>query len=1090
MKKILNITLSLSMLVLPAAVLAQDDNSDSGEDNTQSEVAAVRRTVASDATFAVTTYSGRAMDMATGRPLAGVQVQALGHNRYTAMTGEDGSFSIKVPLFARALYVHTPDFLSQQVALPADSTTMLTIRMLSDKFRSMYGDGTDYMAKGVYNVAHTTGMTVDNDLATLAGGDMRAIMHSGTPGAGAAMFIRGLVSLNADAQPLIVVDGVEQYMQRSRTALHTGQFLNILANISPDDIEKVEILKNATALYGARGAGGVVLITTRRGRSMATRIDASVSVGETLVPNLPTMMNASQYRTYAVDMIGTMPDASATGNYRFLNDDTDGYYYNTYHNDTKWTDYTYRNAMMQQYSLNVQGGDDIGMYNLSVGYADAEAAAVGNDMSRMNVRFNSDIDILWNFKTKFDISISRVDYNVFDDGIAENRSSSTVTSPTFLSLIKSPLLYPYQYNAILGGYSSLLSGADDLFSQLGKGYSLANPLALIGYGMGDNKNRLENTLFNVKVEPSLMLSRYVSITESVCYQLGRMSQRYFRPYTGVPSFDIPELGTVTSKVGSLFSNESNVVSNTRVDYERSIGVHSLKAHAGFRYSYTSYDDNNLATEYTGETNDKSPSLSASNGYQTTNGTEDVWKSMRMYVSADYDYAKRYFLTLSLSGEGNSRFGEKASGLSLFGVKWALFPSLQAGWVLTNEKWFPQMRFVDYLRVNVGYDVSGNDDISNYAARTSMSSVIFNYNAIGLKVSNIGNDEIQWEATRKFNAGLKACLFGNRMSLGFDYYVHNTDNLLTLKSFDSPISGIGLYWSNGGKLRNTGYELSVSVKPVVTRDWTMELGMSLGHYKNKVVALPDGNYTSSIYGTDNVLTAVGSPVGQFYGYEALGVFSTEGDAANASEHGYLKMKDSTGKYVNFQAGDIHFADKDGDGIISAADKVVIGDPNPDVYGNLFLNASWKGLSLNMLFTYSVGNDIYNYQRSILNAGSNFYNQQVQTADSWRYEGQVTSQPRLAYGDPMGNNRMSDRWIEDGSYLRMKSLRLSYKVPVPASWTWLQGLDVWGEAGNLFTITRYTGSDPEMSTSNGVLYQGIDTGNLPQSRSFTMGLKVSL
>lgn len=1039
---------------------------------------------------AMTIFKGKAVDIATGKPLPGVQIQMLGDVRYSAMSGGDGEFSIKVPKYARALYAHTPGFISQQVALPADTTVAMVVRMLGGKFRPMYSDETEYTAKGGGNISHTTGMTIDNDISAIAGGDMHAVLHSGTPGAGAAMFIRGLSSLNADAQPLIVVDGVEQDMQRSRTALHTGQFLNILANISPDDIEKVEILKNATALYGARGAAGVILITTKRGHSMATRIDATLSVGVTTVPVLPTMMNASQYRTYAVDMISTMPGSGNMESLRFLNDDPNGYYYHTYHNDTKWTDYTYRNALTQQYSLNVQGGDNIGMYNLSVGYADAESAAMGNDMNRMNVRFNSDIDILWNLKTKFDISISKVSYNVFDDGIAEDRSSATVTSPTFLSLIKSPLLYPYQYNAIIGGYSSLLSDADDLFSQLGSGYSLANPLALTEYGMDDNKNRLENTLFNVKVEPTWRVSRYVSLTESFCYQLGRMSQRYFRPYTGVPAFDIPELGTVTSKVGSLFSNESNVVSNTMVSYERTFGPHSLRAYAGFKYSYFSYDDNNLATEYTGETNDKSPSLSASNGYQTAEGTEDVWKSMRTYVSADYDYAKRYFLTFSLLGEGNSRFGETVSGLSLFGVKWALFPSVQAGWVLTNEKWFPRTRAVNYLRMNVGYDVSGNDDIPNYAARTSLSSVTFNYNAIGLKLSNIGNDGIQWETTRKFNVGLKACFFDNRLSLGFDYYVHNTDNLLTLKNFDSPISGIGYYWSNGGKLRNTGYELEMAVKPVATRDWTVEAGFSLGHYSNKVTALPDGDYTSSIYGADNVLTAVGSPVGLFYGYETLGVFSTEHDAATATADGYLKMKDGTGKMVNFQAGDVHFADKDGNGIISAADRVVIGDPNPDLYGNVFVNAGWKGLTLNVLFTYSLGNDIYNYQRSVLNAGSNFYNQQVQTTDSWRYEGQVTDQPRLAYGDPMGNNRMSDRWIEDGSYLRMKSLRIGYKVPVPASWSWLQGLDVWGQADNLFTITRYTGSDPEMSASGNVLYQGIDTGNVPLSRSFTMGVRVSL
>ena len=221
-------------------------------------------------------------------------------------------------------------------------------------------------------------------------------MRSAAPDAGASMFIRGLNSLNANAQPLIVVDGIEQDMQQNRQSLHSGQFNNILANISPEDIDEVKVLKNATALYGARGANGVILISTKRGHSMATRIDANIYAGISLIPQLPTLMNAYQYRTYATEMLGTVP-ANVNRNtpiqYRFLNDDPKGYYYNMYHNDTDWTDYMYRTALTQNYSINVQGGDDIGMYNLSVGYMDAKSTAKKNDFNRMNVRFNTDINI-------------------------------------------------------------------------------------------------------------------------------------------------------------------------------------------------------------------------------------------------------------------------------------------------------------------------------------------------------------------------------------------------------------------------------------------------------------------------------------------------------------------------------------------------------------------------------------------------------------------------------------------------------------------------------------------------------------------------
>ena len=852
-------------------------------------------------------------------------------------------------------------------------------------------------------------------------------------------------------------------------------------------------MKNATALYGARGANGVILITTKRGHSMATRIDANVYAGVSLVPRLPKLMNASQYRTYATEMLGTVP-ANIQQNkpiqYRFLNDDPNGYYYHTYHNNTDWTDYVYRTALTQNYSINVQGGDDIGMYNLSVGYMDAQSTAKKNGFNRMNVRFNTDINILWNLKTKFDISISRTNSEVFDDGVPQDFSAGTITSPTFLSLIKSPLVSPYQYNAILGGFSSLLSDYDDIYSQLGNKYSLANPVAILENANGDNKNKSENTYFNVRVEPTYSITPNLSLTTMFSYTLDRNSQRYHRPFNGVPSFEISDLGTVTSMAASLFSKEINVVSNTHVDWHHQYGRHTLGAFAGFKYSYFSFDDNDLRTEYRSTTSDKNPALSATDGFQHIKGTNDVWKNMMWYGNVDYNYMNRYFATLTLTAEGNSRFGENAGGLKLAGINWAIFPSVQLGWILTNENWFPKNKGINYLRINAGFDMSGNDDISNYAARTSLSTVKFNYRATGLQLTNIGNDKIKWETSRKFNVGLESFLLNNRVGVNFNYFFNKTVDLLTLMTFENPIGGINNYWTNGGELENSGFELTVTGKPVATKDWHVELGASIGHYVNKVTKLPNGNYTTSVYGDHNILTSVGNPVGLFYGYKTEGIFRDNAEALAAGKNGYLYMEDNAGNTNNFLAGDVHFVDLNDDGKISEADKTVIGNPNPDIYGNIFAMVNWKHLTLNIGFNYSLGNDVYNYQRSVLNSGSTFYNQQVAEVGHWRYEGQVAELPRLAFDDPLGNNRFSDRWIEDGSYLRLKTLNLTYNVPVPGSWTWLQGLSIWAQANNLLTFTKYLGSDPEFSIGNSVLYQGIDCGNLAQGRSFTFGVKINL
>lgn len=1080
---------AISLGLCPTA-FAQSENE--GDEVEMSIKKPTRERVVKDK-FATTMLHGVVVDQVSKKPLAGIQLKVLGYDRYSAMTGADGKFTIKVPEFATTLFVHSPSFMSQQVAINAkDSEKDIQVFMMQEKFRPMYTEGTTYTAQAGFD-AEAKDVTIESDIENILGADVRTVTRSAAPGIGATMFVRGLSSINANAQPLIVVDGVEQDMQQNRLSLHSGQINNILANIAPEDIASVKVLKNATALYGARGGNGVILITTKRGKSMATRIDANISAGVSLVPQLPTMMNASQYRNYATEILGTVPEninRDTPISFRFLNDDPNNYYYHTYHNDTDWTDYVYDTAMTQNYNINVQGGDDIGMYNLSVGYVKAESTAKNNDFDRMNVRFNTDINILYNLNTKFDISISRTNSKVFDDGAMEDLSAGAITSPTFLSLIKAPIVSPYQYNAIVGGFTSLLCDYDDIYSQLGSGYGLANPVAILNNANGDNKNKAENTYFNVRVEPTWTINNSLSLTSMFSYTLDRNSQRYHRPFVGVPSFEISNLGTVTSMAASLFSKEINVVSDTHIDWKHQYGKHNLVAFGGFKYTYFSFDDNNLKTEYNSTTNDKNPALSASSGYQHIKGNNDVWKNLQWYGNVDYNYMNRYFATVSLSAEANSRFGAKSGDLDLCGVAWALFPSVQLGWVMTNESWFPRDLGVNYLRVNAGYDMSGNDDISNYAARTSLSAVRFNYNAIGLQLTNIGNDEIKWETNHKFNVGLQAYMLNNRLGVDFNYYVNKTKDLLTLQTFKNPIGGINNYWTNGGEIKNEGFELSVTTKPVVTRNWNVEVGASVGHYANKVTKLPDGDYTSSVYGDNNILTSVGNPVGLFYGYKTAGVFATDAEAKAAGKDGYLYMEDNAGIRNDFKAGDVHFIDQNNDGKISELDKVVIGDPNPDIYGNIFATINYKNLTLTMGWNYSLGNDVYNYQRSILNSGSTFYNQQVAEVAHWRYEGQQTDYPRLAYGDPMGNNRFSDRWIEDGSYLRLKTLNLSYKVPVPGSWTWLQGLTIWAQANNLLTFTKYLGSDPEFSIGNGVLYQGIDCGNIAQGRSFQCGVKINL
>ncbi len=1077
---------------------AQDDETE----GTEVKAKTVKKAPAKKPSYPMMEIKGTIVDAVSKAPLSGILIKALNNANYTAMSEDDGTFVIKVPTFTTSLYIHAPQYLSQQVGLGTPEDTV-SVELLPDKFRTMYVDGTDITASATAQIQNTTSQTIETDIEGTLGADVRAITRSGGPGYGAAMFIRGLNSLNANAQPLIVLDGVIQDMQQTRTALHYGDYINLMLNINPEDIENVTVMKNATALYGAKGGNGVILIDTKRGHSLATRIDANVGIGVALQPRTPSMMDAGQYRIYASELLGSYPNIenyTDPNTFKFLIDDPSKFYYSTYHNETNWKKEVNRAALTQNYNINVQGGDNIGMYNLSLGYTDGKSTAKENGFNRLNVRFNTDISIFKRLTTRFDMSYTKINRDVFDNGAPEDFTQGVVSSPTFLALIKSPFLNPYTYNNVTRQLSSTLAEADDYLNVLDSDLSLGNPTALLKNGKAINKNRVETTHFNAVIAPRVDLGKNFIISETFSYTLDRISQRYYRPLGGMPTFLIEGIGRVQNKAMSMFSKETAISSDLRLDWHKQMGEHYVKAFAGFRFNSFSYDDNEPQGQYSTAGNDKTPNISTNMDFIDATGINDQWRNMTYYLSGDYNYRNRYFAQVTVSMEANSRFGKESRGMKIGGVKWGIFPSVQLGWVMTNEKWFPKVRGVNYLQLRAGWDLSGNDDINNYAARTSFGVSKYLYKSTAAQLNNIGNKEITWEQTSKLNFGLKAYLLNNRLGLNFDYYLNHTSNLLTLKHFDNPVAGINNYWSNGGSLDNSGFEVTLTGKPVVGRDFNLELGASVGHYVNKVKSLPDNSYiyvggektaqgyTSSIYGTDNIATIVGQPLGVFYGYRTNGVFANDAEAKAAGKGGYLYMVDNTGAPQYFKAGDVHFADLNGDGVISEEDKTIIGNPNPDIYGNIFANFTWKNLTLFVGLNYSLGNDVFNYQRSILEGGSKFYNQTTAMTNRWRSEGQQTSMPRISYGDPMGNSRFSDRWIEDGSYLRLKTVRLTYKVPVSLSW--LQGLSVWAEANNLVTFTKYLGNDPEFSANNRVLYQGIDPGNVAMGRTFTAGLKINL
>ena len=1045
--------------------------------------------------------SGVVRDAVTGRPLMGVQIKAA-DRAASAITDSVGVYSIKVQSFSEVLIVSAPDYAIREV--PLQGKQSVDVRLYSSLLSSAYGaieslsgNGRKTPGNQAANEASgfwsATSLSIDSKLQDLLGGDVRAVHRSGLPGVGASLFIRGLNSLNASAQPLFIVDGVIWDNQLDGASIHKGYFSNPLANINAKDIESITVLKDGNSVYGSKAANGVILIKTVRAKEMATRITANLSWGINEMPELPKMMDATQYKTYASNQvlgyfqfwqITNPSEASILHRFPFLNENPLSTTYQDYHNNTNWANEVYRNGFVQDYSVGISGGDDIALFNLAMSYTTNEGTIRNTDVERFNVRFNSDIKMSSKLFIYVDLAVGKTIRNLRDDGV------DGVTSPGFLALAKAPLLSPFLIKTT-GERSETLSN----FDAMDPGNRLSNPQVLTDVATAGS-SRMN---FLIRVNPYFQFNKNLLAGSIFSYNLDRVKESFFIPQKGVAPKELSFLTSmINNEVRDLAQRQNSIYSDTYIKWNTLLGEdHSLKLWGGYRYMMDDYEWDLPSGYNTG--NDNIKVLTNGLGMRSVVGDQRKWKSMSWYSSADYEFRQKYILSLAVSADASSRFGhETAGGFRMGGATWALFPSVSGAWLVSSEDFMRNLSWINFLKLRASYGLTGNDGIDVNANRSYFRSVYYMGGAVGLELATIRNKAIEWETSHKFGTGLDVHFFDERLMLSADVFSSRTENLLTQKSLKA-VTGLSYYWFNGGALKNKGFELGLTARLVNTKLLQWELGGSVGHYKNQITALPDGDYITEILG-GNILTAVGRPAGVFYGYKTKGVFSTT-EAANAS--GLSKLNEN-GTLSPYGAGDVWFDDPDGNGIITTKasgslltagglkdlkdDRQVIGDPNPDYYGTITNRFKLKRFTMDVLFTYSYGNDVYNYLRSQLESGATFYNQTIAMENRWTTEGQVTNMPRAVYGDLMRNNAFSDRWIEDGSYLRLKTLTLSYEIPFHS--IYLQGITVWASANNLFTWSKYLGSDPEFSMNNGVLYQGIDAGLMPQGRSYFLGLKINL
>jgi TonB-linked SusC/RagA family outer membrane protein len=1016
--------------------------------------------------------TGVITEAATGKPLPGINITVTGFA--AALTDDKGAFSINVPNKHTVLVISGPGYQRKEVALQGRAN--ITVGLFEDTYNSAYG-----LVALPYNTVSKTQLTYATSSLTSQGNwdkpietpdtylqgrmvGLDAVKRSGTPDIGASLTLRGYNSLYGTNQPLVVVDGMIYDINNYGTSIIGGHVKNHLADIDIKDIDNITLIKDGTAMYGTRGANGVLLITSGRAKGEATRLDFSAYGGyNSNVKQLP-VMNTSDYRVYLADILKSNPVLSSTliQSQPYFNDNPNPDYY-TYHQNTNWQDQVTGSSYSQNYYLKVTGGDNIATYALSMGYLKDKGLTNNTDLIRYQTRFNANLNLSTKLTARINAAFTRSEQNLRDQGQAYN------TNPLYLSLVKAPFLSPYEVSST-GALSPNIADADI--------FGISNPFAAASTKMQDLNRSYRffgSAAFDYMINKKFTLSTLLGLT------FDKVRENVFIPHNGIAPqvftnfIGIDEAAAAVQRFNALYSD-------THLSYKTKFNAsHALSANVGFRYNNsTSEFDNGVGYN---TASDNFVTLSG-----TINTTRDVggalgeWNWLSTYFNADYSAFDKYFLSFNAAVDGSSRFGTQIPGsLTINGFKYAVLPSVSAAWLISSEKFMANCKFIESLKLRAGYGFVGNDDIGNYTAKTYYVAQNL-VNREGLVRGNIGDPGLKWETTAKLNIGIDASLLKERLTISFDAYRNSTiDMLVYIPAITA--SGFNYAIGNGGSMRNEGLELAVNGRLINKANLKWDMGINIAATRNKVLSLPNGSFTTT-YGGATMLTQEGAPLNMFYGYKTNGVFRSDAEAAASG----VLYKDANGSLITPQGGDVKFVDANDDKVIDEKDKQAIGNPNPKFVGAYTNMVSYKRWTLNTLFTFSMGNQLYNSTRAALESMSGPQNQTADAVNRWRNSGQVTDVPRAAWGDPAGNSRFSDRWIEDGSYLRVKNVSISYSVPVKGRV--LRSLNVYATGSNLLTFSKYLGYDPEFSAANSPFARGVDVGLEPQSRSVQLGLRIGL
>lgn len=982
------------------------------------------------------TVTGTVTDV-SGEPIIGANIRIKGTTTGT-ITDIDGNFSIKAEPQS-VIEVSYIGYLTQETVINNQKSIRF---LLKEDTKTL--DEVVVIGYGVQKKADLTGSVANINTEKLntqsnanigqalqgkiAGVDI--VSQGGAPGSGTRIMVRGIGTLN-NASPLYIVDGM---------------YMNSIDHINPNDIASIDVLKDASsaAIYGSRAANGVIIVTTKEGSNTEGKpiIDLSVNLGISTASKFLDMLDAkgwAEVTTIARQAIGKPALDMATD---LANKP-----------DNDWQDIMFRPALMQNYNLSVKGGGKYSTYYTGLGYFNQDGIVKGTNYQRYNIQSKNDYKRgIFSAGTNLIISFSH------DKPLHQELRGGMIG--TILQSV--PTLEKYD-DTREGGYGGTY----------GDVVNIPHPLAIIDDNIMDRYNE------NVKIFANLYAQ--IELFKGLKYKLNLTPDFSFERYKNY--LNKYDFGLATNSITQLTERQRrrrNILVENLLTFDRTFGEHKISALAGYTYQDSRFRHIQAYGEGLPQGLEE---IDAATTNRSNEGNS--WRSVLTSILGRvfYSYQNKYLFTATIRRDGSSKFGKNN--------RYGYFPSFSLGWNVTEEKFMENVHWLDQLKLRGGYGVLGNQEIDNYQYSSTITTGI-NYPdgngglLQGAFPKNFANPDIKWEETAMTNVGIDFMAFNNRLSLTADYYVKNTKDILLTVPIPISSGGANDPIRNAGKIRNNGFEFNLGWMDQPNPDISYGINLIGSFNKNKVIAM--GSESGSIKGgstNQNITTSetkAGYPIGGYWLISTAGYF-------NSQEEVDAYAKDGKKIQPAAEPGDIKFVDANNDGVINDDDRVFQGSPFPDFTFALNGNMRYKNFDLSIGLQGVLGNKIYNATRQTLEdvtKGSNFL---ASCLDYWTPENKNASHPRLTWDDPNRNTRAeSDRYLENGSYLRLRSVQLGYTFPQ----TWFKGAiqhaRVYINAENLFTITSYSGYSPDVNADN-ANYRGFDNFIYPTNRTFMLGLNVT-